>query len=118
MQLLGLQIHKQGDFSAIYQGVDSILKKNNIVSGEVSKKAAIQGVSHSLQKMIKHERHFSVCTIDSCCDVASIKLSRQRRDFYSNAHCLNWGDMTEEYKQTLIAMIMDDFRTLFLEDEI
>jgi len=114
MEIFSLQIHKKGDFNAFYKGVDSILNKNGLVSGEVNRDIAKQSVAHALQNMIKHKRWFDICTIRSACEVACIRLSSKREAVYSAAHCINWGDMTNDYKQCLIAMVMDDFRELFL----
>jgi hypothetical protein len=46
--------------------------------------------------------------------VANIHLCSERRNVYRLAHCINWGDMTKDYKECLIAMVMDDFRELFM----
>jgi len=115
MDIFGLQICKKGDFNAIYRGVDDVLKKHEIIPGGTSKNIARQSIAHALQKMIKRDSMFDVCTITDACKIACIKLSSERRDIYSLAHCICWGDMTSDYKEMLIAMVMDDFRELFLE---
>jgi len=115
MQIFDLEIGKVGNFTTLFKDVDSILAKHGMVSGQVSIKVATQTVAHSLQKMLKQDRHFNVCTINDCAKAAAIRISSPRQGIYNAAHCINWGDMTSDYKEILIAMVMDDFRSLFEE---
>jgi len=118
MKIFGLTIYKKENFISFYKHVDSILEKNKLVSGEVNKNIEKQAVAHALQNMMQHQNFFSICTIRTACRVAGVQLSSKREAIYEAAHCINWGDMTKDYKNCLIAMIMDDFRELFLEKEV
>ncbi len=117
IEIFNFQIRKLDNFDSVYKDVDRILAKHDIVSGGVSKKITTQGVAHSLQEMIKNKGYFDICTVKKAAELASIHLSSERNKLYSVAHCINWGDMTDDYKQCLIAMVMDDFRELFLSTD-
>lgn len=112
VNIFNLEIRKNGDFRSIFKDVDSILAKHGMVSGQTSIKVAKEAVAHSLQNMLKRN-YFDVCTINNCSEASLIKISSARRAIYHTAHCIHWGDMTLDYKEQLIAMVMDDFRTLF-----
>lgn len=115
MKNFDLEIRKAGSFPALFENVDQVLAKHGMVSGQVSIKAAIQTVEHSLNHMLKNMSYFCVTTIRSCAESAAIHISSPRMAIYSAAHCVRWGDMTADYKEMLIAMVMDDFRSLFEE---
>lgn len=116
MEIFNIQIRKVGNFSSLYKEIDGLLAKNKIISGEVGRSIQQQAVAHSLQNMFK-EKYFNVVTVQDCASLANIKISSQRKDVYRSQHCINWGDMTTDFKEVLIAMVMDDFRELFLEGE-
>lgn len=113
MHVLGLELRKSSDIESLYKDVDSVLSKHGMVSGEVSIKVATQTVAHSLQKMLKQNNWFDVCVIKNCADAAAIQIPSTRQAIYQAAHCISWGDMTADYKEILVAMVMDDFRSLF-----
>lgn len=112
MQTFGIEIRKVGDTKNLYRDVDLVLSRYGMSEQEVSDIAKIQTVAHALQNMMKVERHFSVCTIDRCAEVCQVCISTERKRIYSAAHCLNWSDMLPDYRQMLVAMILDDFRTV------
>lgn len=114
MQIFDLEIRKTGTFPSLIKNVDSVLKKHGMVSGQVSVKVATETVAHSLQNMLKNDRYFNVCTIERCAQASAISISSPRKAIYQAAHCISWGDMTADYKEILIAMVMDDFRSLFM----
>lgn len=114
MEIFNLQIRKIGDFSTLYKELDTILLDNKITRGGISKVITREAAAHALQNMIKNENHFSVCVVDKISNASNIHISSERQNIYGLAHCIKWGDMTDNYKQTLIAMVMDDFRELFL----
>ena len=112
MQKFGIEIRKVGDTRNLYNDVDTVLKRYGMQTQEVSDIAKIQTVAHSLQKMLKVDNYFSVCTIDNCAKVCQICIPTDRRNIYSAAHCMNWGDMLPDYRQLLVAMVLDDFRAV------
>jgi hypothetical protein len=114
MEIMGLQIHKKDNFKALYEGVDLVLKKSDTVSGGVGKGFVQQSVAHALQSMFKNSSSFNICAVREASEASNIPISSQRMNLYRLAHCMKWGDMTADYKETLIAMIMDDFRELFI----
>ena len=110
MKKFGIEIRKADDISNIYNDVDQVLSKFNIHQNESSDIVKIQTIAHSLQKMLNVEGYFSVCVIDSCMSVGQISISKDRYDIYRAAHCLHWSDMLPDYRQMLVAMVLDDFR--------
>lgn len=113
MQIFNLELRKIGDSDSLLKEVDSILLSHGMVSGQVSIKVANETAAHSLQKMFKKDQYFDVCTVKNCASATAINISSARQAIYSAAHCIRWGDMTDDYKQILIAMVMDDFRSIF-----
>jgi len=117
MEIFSLQIRKSGNYDTIYQDVDKILAKSQVVSGGISKEFKKQSVAYALRKMINNKNYFDVSIVREACEASGIHISTERVNLYRLAHCMNWGDMTDDYRQTLIAMIMDDFRSLFINKE-
>ena len=112
MKAFGLEIRKSNSLGGLYRDVDATLAKHNIPSGSVNAELQVQTVAHSLQKMLKTDRYFSVCTIRDCVNVCQIIVPKERMDIYQAAHCINWNEMMPDYREMLIAMILDDFRTV------
>lgn len=110
MQRFGIEIRKAGDTRNLYRDIDTILHKNGLKTTEVNDSFKIQTVAHSLQKMFKVESFFSVCTIQSCANLCQICISKDRMNVYQAVHCMTWSEMLPEYRETLVAMILDDFR--------
>lgn len=110
MQKFGIEIRKIGDTSNLYNDVDTVLSKFGMKTREVSDFAKIQTVAHSLQKMLKVDNYFNVCTIDNCANVCQVCISEDRKNIYRAAHCMNWSDMLPDYRQLIVAMVLDDFR--------
>ena len=111
MQVLGLEIRKMKSLPDLYKNVDIVLKDFNI---NAVKKGA---VAHSLQKMLQAKKHFSICTIDQCIAVSQISIPKERYDIYRSQHCVNWNEMLPEFRQVLIAMILEDFKPILLNKE-
>jgi hypothetical protein len=110
MRALGIELRKVGSVGAIYNDVDSVLDANGLMCGEVSNQIQVQTVAHSLQKMIKSKNHFSVCVIRECAELCDLCIPKERMNVYSSIHCMDWNEMTPEYRQIITAMILDDFR--------
>lgn len=117
MQKFGIEIRRVGDTRNLYRDVDTVLRRYEIQSNKVSDLAKTQTAAHALQKMISIEMHFSVCTIDACASVCQICISKERKDVYQAAHCMRWGDMLPDYRELLVAMVLDDFRTVLCPDD-
>jgi len=113
MQVFGLELRKANNIQNLYKDVDVILKDFDV------NKMRIGAVAHSLQKMLQSERYFDICVIDKCIKLTQIPVSKERYDIYSSQHCINWNEMSSEFRQVLIAMVLDDFRSvLLLENKI
>lgn len=111
-RLFGLEVRRTGNISSenLYKDVDTVLNKYNIPSKGVTKDLQIQAIAHSLQEMLQPNKHFSICTIDKCIKICKVHISAERYNIYSSMHCVNWRDMTEDFRMSLTAMILDDFR--------
>lgn len=110
----GIEIRKIGDKKSFFKDVDSILEASGMESKKVTGDIQVQATAHALQKMIDGN-HFSVCTIDNCRKMCGIVILKERQDIYDAIHCLNWNEMLPDFRQQVIAMVMDDFRSLFEE---
>lgn len=116
MQTFGIEIRRVGNTKNLYNDVDLVLKRFGMRTQEVSYEAKIATVTHSLHKMMQVDNYFSVCTIDSCANVCQICISSERRNIYRAAHCLSWSDMLPDYRMMLVAMVLDDFRTVLMKE--
>lgn len=112
MKAFGLELRKADSIGNLYRDVDSTLSRYSIPPGGVTQEIQVQAVAHALQKMIAHDNYFSVCTVDNCRKVCQIHIPIERQHIYSAAHCMDWGQMTADYKQMLLAMLLDDFRSI------
>jgi len=117
IKIFDLSLCKLNDPKVILAGIDAILDKSGLKSGEVSIDMAKKTTAHALQKMLKDESYFSVCTIQNCASALCLKISSPRMAIYNAAHCIRWGDMMPDYRDCLIAMVLDDFRQIFLPTE-
>lgn len=104
MRAFGLELRKTGNVNELYKDVDLILASSSL--REVQK----MSIAHALQRMLRVDNFFSVCTIDACMDVCQIPIPRERYAIYRAAHCIHWNEMLPDFKQQLIAMVLDDFR--------
>lgn len=114
LQTFGIEIRKIGDVNSLYKEVDIVLKKSE-VKDLISPIVAVQTVAHSLQKMFEMGRHFDICAIRSCAQICQICIPKERMNVYEAIHCLSWSEMLPDYRQTIIAMVLDDFRCVFIK---
>lgn len=110
MRKFGLELRKTGNVNNLFADVDLVLKKAGIKKNDVSS-IEMQTVALALQDMIDGGR-FSVCTIDKCMKVAGVIVSAKRYAIYRAVHCIHWNEMDNEYRKTIIAMVLDDFRDI------
>ena len=112
MQVFGLELRRSGNIQNLYKDVDIVLKNFDI-------NAVKQGaIAHALQKMLSTQNHFSICTIKNCMEMAQISIANERIAIYQSQHCMDWGEMLPEFRQILIAMVLEDFRSVLAPDEI
>lgn len=112
MKAFGLELRKMGNVTNLYADVDLVLSKHKIPAGGVSGNVQVQALAHALQKMINVQNYFDVCTIDNCAEMMQIVIPSERKKIYRAAHCIRWNEMTSEYRQVLVAMVLDDFRAV------
>jgi hypothetical protein len=108
--MLGIEITRKGSTVDLYKHVDRVLSGQT--KGEVSISVKRSTVAHSLQKMMKPNSHFSVCTIRDCESITGTPISGERMKIYQAIHCVNWNDMDPDFRQQIVAMVLDDFREL------
>ncbi len=110
IQKSGLEIRKSGSLNNLYKDVDMVLNNYGIKTGEINVNVQVNATAHSLQKMLNTESHFSVCCIRECASLCQIVISNERMKLYQTQHCVYWKEMTSEFRQMLVAMVLDDFR--------
>lgn len=103
LERFGIEIRKIGTVTALYEDVDKILQNHDV-------NVKRQTVAHALQKMLKPGNWLNVCSIKECAKVANVYIEQERMDIYRAVHCVNWNEMTDEYRQLIMAMVLDDFR--------
>jgi hypothetical protein len=118
IQKLGLEIRKIGNLDNLYRDVDLVLSKYQIKSGEINANVQVNAVAHSLQKMFKTENYFSVCCIRDCASLCQINISAERMRVYQTQHCVSWSEMTDDFRQMLVAMVLDDFRCVLNPSDV
>lgn len=105
-----LEILKPQMRSQLYQQVDSILSTFTMEPKGMSYQAQSAAVAHCLQKMFQVKGHFSVCIVEACANMCQVMISKDRKDLYNSIHCLHWHEMTEDFRNLVTAMVLDDFR--------
>jgi hypothetical protein len=120
MQLskLGIEIRKTGNLKNLYSDVDAVLKSKGLLGEASSKILQTQATAHSLQKMISVQHYFDVCTIQNCAELCQICIPDERMTAYRSIHCVHWNQMLPDFRQLIIAMILDDFRSVLNDEEI
>lgn len=112
MQAFGLELRRTGSVGNLYQDVDKVLSNYSIPNGGVTRQLQAQACAHALQDMMKVDKWFNICTIDQCVKVAQIVIPVERYRIYHAAHCISWNNMLPDFRQQLIAMVLDDFRSV------
>lgn len=117
IQRLGIELRKIGNVKSLYEDVDTVLKNYGLNDQIITRDVQVQTTAHALQKLFKTESHFSVCTIDKLMSLCQISITSERLKVYNSIHCMNWNEMLPEYRQMIVAMILDDFREVLNKDE-
>lgn len=110
MKKFGIEIRKANSLPNLYADVERTLQNAGIPRGEVTSQVQTSTVAHALQRMLKPQQHFSICTIDECIKVCSVVVPKERYEVYHAHHCMHWNEMEEAHREVLIAMLLDDFR--------
>ena len=116
IKTMGLELRTIGTIDSLYEDVDSILVANHIKpgSGDIDNNIVSDAIGHALTRMLKEDHWIDICNIKECAKLSNIVIPKERLSIYSLSHCTFWSQMTEDYRTKLIAMILDDFRSVFL----
>ena len=112
MQRFGIEIREASTMPSLYREVDCVLARNKVSDMHVGDDVKVQAVAHALQKMISSDRHFDIICVRNCAEITSVVIPKSRMDIYRSAHCMQYDQMTPQYRELLVAMILDDFRAV------
>lgn len=119
MKAFGIELRRIGNVRSLYDDVDRVLKNSGVtVHDGVGGLMQQQTVAHALQKMMRTDNHFSVCCVNECAKLCGIRIPAERMAVYSSIHCMNWNEMLPEYRTTICAMVLDDFREVLTASTI
>lgn len=110
IQRFGIEIRRVGNLDNLFKDVDMVLSRNNVPINSVNTDIQKGAIAHALQKMIKVDGWFDICTVDRCIDICQVVISSERYKVYRALHCIHWNEMDPDYRNLIIAMILDDFR--------
>lgn len=112
MKAFGLELRKTTGVGArsLFADVDKVLVMAGVTRDSVGPSMQQQAVAHSLQHMMRVKSYMCVCTIRNCAELCGIRISAERMSVYGSQHCVDWSTMLPEFRATLCAMILDDFR--------
>lgn len=54
--------------------------------------------------------YFDICTVDSCAKLCGVIIDAKRRHLYHTQHCIYYDQMLPDFRESLIGMVLDDFR--------
>jgi hypothetical protein len=118
MNIMGIHITtKSRAVNDLLHQVDHTLNKNGLTPGNQHVPRTVQQMTavNALNQMLKG-KHFDVCCVRNLCDVCQGTIGRQRMAVYSSVHCVPWADMEADFRQVLVAMVLDDFRDILTYD--
>lgn len=110
VKTLGFELRKVGSLGGLYKEVDMVLDSHE-------DKAKSLAVAHGIHKMFKPNNHFDICFIRNASEMCNIVIPAERLHVYQAAHCMDWNDMLPDYRQIIMAMVMDDFRSILNPNE-
>jgi len=112
MKAFGLELRRPGNVAGLYKDVDRVLANAGIIRDGVGGHVQQQTVAHVLQNMITKKHYFDVCAVKECAELCQVIINAERMLVYRSIHCMDWDQMMPEYRQTIVAMLLDDFRTV------
>lgn len=112
IQKLGLEIRKLGNLNNLYKDVDMVLSNYNVPVNGINATIQAATVAHSLQKMLQTQNYFDICCVRNCAELCQICIDKERMKVYQSIHCINWNEMLPDYRQMIVAMVLDDFRSV------
>ena len=105
LKKFGIEIRKVGNFKELYKEVDMVLEKADDIQAKT--------VAHGIQKMFNSDRHLDVCFIRTAAELCNVCIPKEHMLIYQTIHCMNWNEMEESYRHTIMALVLNDFRELF-----
>lgn len=112
MNAFGIEIRRTGQVSGFFSEVDNVLSRYGIPQGGVNADVQRTAVAHALQRMLQADHWFDVSCVRDCQKVCQVVISAERMAIYSTAHCMHWSAMLPDYRNQLLAMVLDDFRSV------
>ena len=107
--MFGLELRRRDNLNNLYEDADRVLEKVGVHGSKISEDIQRLALATSIQKMIQGN-YFDICTVRKCCELSGIQIPIERFRVYDTQHCVNWSEMLPEFKQTIVAMLLDDFR--------
>ena len=104
-----LNFTKDEEVKFLYDHVDDLLVKFMISKNNVTPQIKIDGVLNALRNLCKRG-FFDIGVVKDCAELLKINIPETRLLLYRTQHCIHWKDMEPQFKDALIAMILDDFR--------
>lgn len=105
MKAFGIELRKQSAGN-VFKDVDLVLANKSLQTVQAL------SVAHALQKMMGAGSFFDVCTINACQKICQVHIPGEHMDIYSAIHCVRWNDMLPEYRTHIIALVLNDFRSV------
>jgi hypothetical protein len=108
-EMFGIELRRKGSITNLYGDITSVLAKAGVNGSIIPVEIQTASVAHSLQKMFA-STYFNICVVNDCAKLVKLRIPQERLNVYQTQHCVNWSEMLPEYKQVLVAMVLDDFR--------
>ena len=104
-----LTLFHKNNTKELYNKVDKILIKSGFSAelGFIPDEKKREATLLSLANMNKGN-HFSICGVKDIFKLNGIKMSSEREDFFSTMHCVGWGDMGEDMRAFINALIFKE----------
>lgn len=110
LKRFGFELRRTRNVRDLYADVDRVLGEMGMVGDEVGDKVKQATVAHALQDMISKKNWFDVTTVNNLAELTHTRIAADRIAVYRSIHCMDWNAMLPEYRQTICAMLLDDFR--------
>lgn len=103
--------NKKNPIEIIYDQVDAVLRDNGYISetGLVPEARKKEAVLASLRKM-NRGNHFSICDVRNMFKLHNIHPPSEVMDYLETFHCVDWGDMGEDTRAFINALILKELQ--------
>ena len=109
LNIMELALFHKDNTKLLYKQVDKILEDSgfNAKLGFIPNDKKRQATLLALQNMNK-ENHFNICTVNNIFKLHNIKPSPERKEFLDLFHCMDWGEMDEDMRTFINALIFKE----------